>query len=71
MCGDKKATLARFKENYFRLNESVKKRLVLDNDDMGWSAEDLLRTCQELGIPMVLVRSLLIQSNQRIGIITM
>ena len=55
MYGDKEATLKRFKENYVLLSERVKKRLVLENDDMCWSVEDLLSTCQELGIPMVLV----------------
>jgi UV DNA damage endonuclease len=55
MYGDKDATLARFKENYVKLSDRVKKRLVLENDDMCWSVEDLLPTCQELGIPLVLV----------------
>ena len=45
----------RFKENYRKLSDRVKKRLVLENDDMCWSVEDLLPTCQELGIPMILV----------------
>jgi hypothetical protein len=54
MYGDKDGTLARFKENYVKLSDRVKKRLVLENDDMCWSVEDLLPTCQELGIPMVL-----------------
>jgi UV DNA damage endonuclease len=58
MFGDKEATLARFKENYLNLSDRVKKRLVLENDDMCWSVEDLLPTCQDLGIPMVLVLSL-------------
>ena len=55
MYGDKEATLSRFKENYIKLSDRVKKRLVLENDDMCWSVEDLLPTCQDLGIPMVLV----------------
>jgi UV DNA damage endonuclease len=55
MYGDKEATLERFKENYVKLSDRVKKRLVLENDDMCWSVEDLLPMCQELGIPMVLV----------------
>jgi UV DNA damage endonuclease len=52
--GDKGATLNRFRENYARLSQSVKNRLVLENDDMGWSVHDLLPICQELNIPMVL-----------------
>jgi UV DNA damage repair endonuclease len=71
MFGDKNATLARFKENYVKLSERVKKRLVLENDDMCWSVEDLLPTCQELGIPLVLVFFYQVPSNGRIGIIIM
>lgn len=50
----KPETLQRFRENYARLSESVKARLVLENDDMGWSVHDLLPICEELNIPMVL-----------------
>jgi UV DNA damage endonuclease len=52
--GDKPATLDRFRENYATLSEGVKKRLVLENDDVIWSVHDLLPLCQELNIPMVL-----------------
>ncbi|KAK3112147.1 hypothetical protein LTR53_011871, partial [Teratosphaeriaceae sp. CCFEE 6253] len=50
----KEGVIARFKENYARLPQSVKNRLVLENDDMGWSVHDLLPVCEELDIPMVL-----------------
>ena len=33
--GDKPSTLERFKTNWHRLNEGVKKRLVLENDEVG------------------------------------
>jgi UV DNA damage endonuclease len=53
--GDKAATLARFKDNYTkRLTPSIKARLVLENDDMGWSVHDLLPVCEDLNIPLVL-----------------
>ena len=52
--GDKAATLDRFRENYARLAPNVKKRLVLENDDVSWSVHDLLPVCEELNIPMVL-----------------
>ncbi|KAI9661377.1 MAG: hypothetical protein M1831_003110 [Alyxoria varia] len=53
--GDKAATLDRFRHNYkTRLSDSIKKRLVLENDDMSWSVHDLLPVCQELNIPFVL-----------------
>lgn len=52
--GDKEATLARFRENYARLSQGVKDRLVLENDDVSWSVHDLLPVCEELNIPFVL-----------------
>lgn len=53
--GDKAATLDRFRENYTNLlSPSIKRRLVLENDDVGWSVHDLLPICEELNIPMVL-----------------
>lgn len=52
--GDKEATLDRFRENYKRLSEDVKNRLVLENDDVSWSVHDLLPICEELNIPLVL-----------------
>ena len=52
--GDKEATLERFRENYKQLSPEIKKRLVLENDDVSWSVHDLLPLCEELNIPMVL-----------------
>ncbi|KAL8932562.1 MAG: hypothetical protein Q9216_006782 [Gyalolechia sp. 2 TL-2023] len=52
--GDKEATLTRFRENYARLPEAVKDRLVLENDDVSWSVHDLLPLCEDLSIPLVL-----------------
>ncbi|KAI9149571.1 UV-damage endonuclease [Paramyrothecium foliicola] len=52
--GDKAATLDRFRENYVKLSDGVKKRLVLENDDVAWSVHDLLPVCEELNIPLVL-----------------
>lgn len=52
--GDKAATLDRFRANYKKLSPGIKKRLVLENDDVGWSVHDLLPVCEELDIPMVL-----------------
>lgn len=52
--GDKAATLDRFRENYARLPQGIKDRLVLENDDVSWSVHDLLPLCEELNIPMVL-----------------
>lgn len=52
--GDKAATLDRFRDNYKRLSQDIKDRLVLENDDVSWSVHDLLPICEELNIPMVL-----------------
>ncbi|KAJ9105531.1 hypothetical protein QFC21_001902 [Naganishia friedmannii] len=52
--GDKQATIERFKENYAGLSQSIKNRVVLENDDVSWSVYDLLPICEELNIPMVL-----------------
>lgn len=52
--GDKAATLDRFRANYKKLSPGIKKRLVLENDDVSWSVHDLLPLCEELDIPMVL-----------------
>ncbi|KAF2093189.1 UV-endonuclease UvdE [Rhizodiscina lignyota] len=50
----KPETLDRFRANYARLPQGVKNRLVLENDDVGWSVHDLLPICEELNIPFVL-----------------
>ncbi|KAL8754306.1 MAG: hypothetical protein Q9199_004450 [Rusavskia elegans] len=52
--GDKEATLARFRENYAKLPQGVKDRLVLENDDVSWCVHELLPLCEELNIPIVL-----------------
>ncbi|KAI0315922.1 UV-endonuclease UvdE-domain-containing protein [Amylostereum chailletii] len=52
--GDKPATLARFKEIYSaRLSEEAKARLVLENDEICYNADDLLPVCEELHIPLI------------------
>ncbi|GAC92617.1 hypothetical protein PHSY_000171 [Pseudozyma hubeiensis SY62] len=52
--GDRQATLDRMRETYTtRLSQNIKDRLVLENDEMSWSAEELLPLCKELDIPMV------------------
>ncbi|KAI6250055.1 UV-damage endonuclease [Erysiphe necator] len=52
--GDKAATIERFRENYKNLSESIKQRLVLENDDVSWSVHDLLPICEDLNIPLCL-----------------
>lgn len=52
--GGKPATLDRFRKNYVTLSEPIKRRLVLENDDVSWSVYDLLPICEELNVPLVL-----------------
>lgn len=52
--GGKTATLDRFRANYVTLTDSIKRRLVLENDDVSWSVHDLLPICEDLNIPLVL-----------------
>ncbi len=52
---DKPTTIARFRENYLnKLTQEMKDRLVLENDEMCYSVDDLLPICEELGVPIVL-----------------
>jgi len=52
--GDQKATISRFRSNYQTLSPSIKRRLVLENDDVSYSVHDLLPICEELNIPLCL-----------------
>ncbi|WVF68238.1 UV damage endonuclease UvdE [Kwoniella sp. CBS 6097] len=52
--GDKESTLARFKENYTtRLSDNIKKRLVLENDEICYNVDDLMPISRELNIPII------------------
>lgn len=52
--GDRVAALERFEKEYAKLPENIKRRLVLENDELGYSVSDLLPICTKLGIPLVL-----------------
>ncbi|KAI5285619.1 UV-damage endonuclease, partial [Ascosphaera acerosa] len=52
--GNKEETLERFRKNYALLSDAIKARVVLENDDVGWTVHDLLPVCEELNIPLVL-----------------
>lgn len=51
--GGKLAALARLESALARLSPRAKSRVVLENDDRVYTVEDLLPTCQRLGIPLV------------------
>lgn len=44
----------RFYENYSNLEEKIRKRIILENDDKIFNAQDVLNICKDLKIPMVL-----------------
>jgi UV DNA damage endonuclease len=51
---DKKKSIERFKENFIKLPDRIKKRITLENDDKSYTALDVLQICKEMKIPMVL-----------------
>ena len=52
--GGKDVALERFKQNFFKLSESSRSRLVLENCEMAYTIEDLLTVSEELDIPIVI-----------------
>lgn len=52
--GDRDQSIARFKKNFSRLPQGIRSRIVLENDDKIYTAEEILKICEELKIPMVL-----------------
>ncbi len=50
---DKKAAINRFAERYSELDDSVKRRLVIENDDKSYHIGDALEVGTRLGIPVV------------------
>lgn len=51
--GDKDASKLRFAANYKHLPESVKRRLVIENDDRSYSVKDCLDISEQIGIPVL------------------
>ncbi|KAI8061914.1 acyl transferase/acyl hydrolase/lysophospholipase [Thamnidium elegans] len=49
-----KIIISRFEAEYTKLPENIIRRLVLENDELGYSVSDLLPICKKLGIPLVL-----------------
>ena len=52
--GDKHSSIERFKENFDKLPDRIKKRIIIENDDKSYTAVDVLQLCKDLGTPMVL-----------------
>jgi len=51
--GDKKASMRRFAERFEMLDEIVRRRLVVENDDRRYNLKDCLKISAEVGIPML------------------
>lgn len=51
--GDPKSALARFREEYRDLDDSVRRRLVLENDGSIYSIAEVLDLCAAIGAPAV------------------
>ena len=52
--GDKPSAAARFEEHFGLLDQDIKERLTLENDDKTFNAVETLTVCRSLGLPMVL-----------------
>lgn len=51
--GDKEIAINRFKINYKELDESIKRRLIIENDDKCYNVDDVLNLGTTLGVPVV------------------
>lgn len=50
---DKKTSMQNFKNNFYRLPDRIRKRIILENDDKSYTASEVLELCKDLRIPMV------------------
>jgi UV DNA damage endonuclease len=51
--GDKKQAAKRFVENYQTLSDSIKSRLILENDDKSYTVEEVINIARQTGAPVV------------------
>jgi UV DNA damage endonuclease len=51
--GDKEESIKRFISRYRGLNPSIRERLVIENDDRSYSAQDCIYIAEKTGIPVV------------------
>ena len=51
--GDKEIAMARFADNFQRLPQSVKNRLIIENDERSYTIEEVLTLAHKLHIPAV------------------
>jgi UV DNA damage endonuclease len=51
--GDKNKSIRRFIERYHDLDEALKRRLVIENDDRSYTTDDCLSIHRETGVPIL------------------
>jgi UV DNA damage endonuclease len=51
--GDKKRAIRSFTENYSRLPQAIKNRLIIENDDKNYNIQEVLQISQVTGAPVV------------------
>lgn len=51
--GDKDKAIKRFIMNYNKLSASIKKRLVIENDEISYSLKDVMSINKKIGIPII------------------
>ncbi len=52
--GNKCSSIERFKDNFVKLPDKIRKRIIIENDDKCFTAAEVLKLCQDLETPMVL-----------------
>jgi UV DNA damage endonuclease len=52
--GGKKESIKRFKDNFNKLDEKLKKMILIENDDKVYNVANTLKLCEDIGVPMVL-----------------
>lgn len=52
--GNKTDSIKRFCNNFLSLDEKIRNRIILENDDKLYNASEVLDICRTLGVPMVL-----------------
>jgi len=52
--GYKDGSIRRFIERYLSLNQAIRRRLVIENDDRSYTVDDCMRIHMETGVPILL-----------------
>lgn len=51
--GDKTTALQRFQQSFYQLDDDIRQRLIIENDDRYYSLEDVLYLSNQLNIPVI------------------